>query len=266
MKQAFVTGCSSGIGRGVTRALLDAGWRVIGASRSYPRGFERDERFDWAHMDLWSAYHVDINTWRFGDHLDALVHAAAVQGPIGGLDDCDIGAWLGCVRTNLFGAYHVVRVALPYLRRAEDARILLLAGGGAFNARPGYSAYAASKAGVVSLMETLAEELKGTSVGVNCVSPGYVPTPMHGLPDEGSPQMERAVACIRHLLSPETRGLTGRTISAEYDGWASITPETVSFLMASQMGTRTRHKVWAMEADGSYTHRIDANAPTEVLA
>jgi NAD(P)-dependent dehydrogenase (short-subunit alcohol dehydrogenase family) len=266
VKRAFVSGCSSGIGRAVAASLLADGWAVVGASRRYPQCFRDEPHFDWEAVEVSSAYRMDAATFRFEDRLDALVHCAAVQGPIGGLDDCDIGAWLGCVRTNLLGTYHAVRVALPYLRRSEDARILLLAGGGAFNARPGYSAYAASKAGVVSLMETLAEELKGTSVGVNCVSPGYVPTPMHGLPDEGSPQMERAVACIRHLLAPETRGVTGRTISAEYDGWASITPETVPFLMASQMGTRTRHKVWPLESDGSYVHRTDANVSEGVTA
>jgi NAD(P)-dependent dehydrogenase (short-subunit alcohol dehydrogenase family) len=223
VKRAFISGCSSGIGRAVAASLLADGWAVVGASRRYPQCFRDEPHFDWEAVEVSSAYRMDAATFRFEDRLDALVHCAAVQGPIGGLDDCDIGAWLACVRTNLLGTYHAVRVALPYLRRAEDARILLLAGGGAFNARPGYSAYAASKAGVVSLMETLAEELKGTSVGVNCVSPGYVPTPMHGLPDEGSPQMERAVACIRHCCSHPRRGAdrAGRSAPSTTAGPAS---------------------------------------------
>lgn len=260
MKRALITGCSSGIGRAVTHALLDDGWHVVGISRRRP-GLTH-EAFIWQPTDLrarWRLYRLGTPV------LDALVHCAAVR-PRGDFQTMLASVWLDTVQTNLLGTYRVVRAALPYLERSEDGRILLFSGGGAFNPQPDYSAYAVSKAGVVSMMETLAAELSNNcAITVNCVSPGYVPTPMHGLVDQDSPEMERAVACVLHLLSPSAKGLTGKTISAEYDGWQQISQETVPFLNASKMGTRERHKVWPMEADGTYVYRTDGNLRSEVL-
>jgi 3-oxoacyl-[acyl-carrier protein] reductase len=260
--RALVTGASSGIGRAVAEQLLDDGWDVLGLSRTYPKGMLAYERFSWHHGDLLTGYGVNHLRHRLVEGLDAVVHAAAVQGPIGPLVETKPQDWLDCIRVNLIGTYRVVSLALPFLQQSEDGRLLLFSGGGAFNARPEYSAYAVAKAGVVSLMESLAAEM-GDTVAVNCVSPGYVPTPMNGHPDAPSAEKDRAVACVMHLLSPETQGLTGRTISAEYDGWASLNQQTIPLI--GKMGTRHRHKVWPMNADGSYVYRSDGNAVAEVV-
>lgn len=241
MKHALVTGASSGIGRAVAEALLGDGWRVQGASRRRP--VIDHERFSWIGTDLLSKYQAE----RIGNvlhhleaPLDALVHAAATYGPHDLLGDTEPDEWVRTITVNLTATYRVVHSTLPYLRRSEDGRILLFSGGGAFNPHPGRSAYAVSKAGVVSLMETLASEEEGR-VAVNCVAPSYVPTPLHGLPDGPSEQMDRAVACIRHLLAPETRGLTGKTVSAQYDDWELIGPHNVESLNDSLLGNRHRY-------------------------
>lgn len=258
-KRALVTGCSSGIGRAVTDMLLADGWAVLGASRTRPMLVH--ERFRWMQADLGLGYQAErLHRYLHGDALDALVHCAAVQGPVAAVEDADATEWLSTVRTNLMGAFYVARAALPYLQRSDDGRILLFAGGGAFNPRPHYSAYAASKAGVVSLMETLAEEQHGR-VAVNCVSPGFVPTPIHAPSLEAGPEviggeqyahverkmaeddgsaLARAVACVRHLLSEKARGLTGKTVSAEWDDWQAIGPQNVEGLNDSPVWTRTR--------------------------
>lgn len=259
-RRALVTGASSGIGLAVARMLLADGWAVLGASRT--QAPIRHERFRWAMADVSLGYQAErLHRFLHGGPLDALVHCAATQGPVGPLEDADAVAWLGCVRTNLVGAFHVVKTALSYLHESDDGRILLFAGGGAFNPRPNYSAYAASKAGVVGLMETLAEELNGTTVTANCVSPGFVPTPIHAASLEAGPgvigqdvyahveqkmaeddgtALERAVACVRHLLSEEARGLTGKTVSAEWDDWRAIGLLNVEGLNDSPVWTQTR--------------------------
>jgi NAD(P)-dependent dehydrogenase (short-subunit alcohol dehydrogenase family) len=262
MKRALVTGCSRGIGRAITEALLADGWEVVGLSRTCPP--IKHPAFGWHHADLSSGYAVHTSSYLCEPSLDALIHCAADQGPVAPFagDPGHLGRyahWLSCVRTNLFGTYYALDLAMPYLLKSDDGRALLFAGGGAFNPRPNYSAYAAAKAGVVGLMETVSAELEGTSVTVNCVSPGRVPTPMLGLPDQGSPEMDRVLACVRHLLSPAAKGLTGKTVSAEYDEWAAIRPETVASLNDSVMGTRHRYKIWGMADDGSFTYRTDAN-------
>lgn len=244
MKTALVTGASSGIGKAVTLALLDQGWTVYGLSRTDP-GIDHD-RFMRLYADLYLPSEVDLaGRWLQRPGLDAVVHCAAVQGPVGPLRDSEPSEWQACIQVNLVGAYELVRATLPALeRRAQqtgDSRILLFSGGGSFSPRPDYSAYAVAKAGVVSLMETLAVELDGSGITVNCVAPGFVPTPMTGHEEDGpSPEKEQAVACVLRLLAPQTRGLTGKTISAPYDDWESINPLTVDGLNASPQGTRTR--------------------------
>jgi NAD(P)-dependent dehydrogenase (short-subunit alcohol dehydrogenase family) len=247
-RRALVTGCSRGIGFGVTRMLLRDGWHVLGVSRTFPRSMlETDmERFGWLKLDVGQGR----SRWQLadylGDHpLDAVVHCAAVQGPRGLLHETGTGDWLETVNVNLSGTYRVLRATLPLLLKSEDGRALLFSGGGAFDPRPEFTAYAASKAGVVALMEGLADELRDTSVTVNCVAPGYVPSGMPGTwaSDKSDEALETAVACVRHLLSPATRGLSGKTVAAQWDDWRSINQATIVSVNASAQGTRHRHPI-----------------------
>jgi len=244
MRRALVTGASRGIGREVARMLLADGWEVVGVARTLPtlpglRAYT---------LDVGLPHQVERLSWLVDRPLDALIHCAAVRGPHGQMIENDPRAWMDTIRVNLLGAYHVTRVCLPALHESEDGRILLFSGGGAFSPSPGYSAYATAKAGVVSLMETLAAELTSTRVTANCVAPGYVPTSIHEQPvDDGGEAMGTALACIRHLLSPQTRGLTGKTVSAQYDDWRSIAPWNVERLNESSDGTRYRNPIQMLQ-------------------
>lgn len=244
MKRAIVTGCSRGIGRAVTEMLLAEGWYVLGISRTEPSDWQG---FNWLRCDVGDFGLLEDGLKSFPvDTVDALIHCAGVRGPYGAFADVDPSAWSDAIQTNLMGTASAVRACLPALKRSDDPRVLLFSGGGAFGPAPGYSAYAASKGAVVSLMEALASELSG-QVAVNCVAPGFIATDIHrGTPHEGQDDggaMATAVACVRHLLGPEARGLTGKTISAQYDDWESVSPLTVEALNDSQMGTRDRHKI-----------------------
>jgi NAD(P)-dependent dehydrogenase (short-subunit alcohol dehydrogenase family) len=249
----------------MAHALIEDGWSVIGLSRTPPSElgdlslWSDVTRFVWQSTDVGNLSDVASAAHLFGDELDALIHCAAEYGPIGPLGSLDMTAWAQTIQTNLVGTAAVVQAAIPSLRYSEDARALLFLGGGAFNPRPRYSAYAASKSGVVSLVETLAEEL-APRITVNGVSPGFVPTAIHQATLNAGPDaatdseyaqarlaetyapeaMARVVACVRHLLSPQTRGLTGKVISAPHDAWASITPADVESLNDSPLWTRTR--------------------------
>jgi len=195
-----------------------------------------------------------------GRPLDAVIHCAVVQSPVGPLEETDPEEWAQSIQIGLIGSYNVVRKMLPHLHGSRDGRILLFAGGGAFSPRARFSAYACAKAGVVRLAETLAEELTGTSVSINCVAPGFVPTAIHEATlqagrhlagaeydrvirdvahDDGS-RLAHVVACIRHLLSPSTRGLSGKTVAAQFDDWEHLTPFTVPEVMATEIWTARR--------------------------
>lgn len=238
MRRVLVTGVSRGIGRAVAEMLLSEGWSVEGISRTDPAIVA--EGFWWRQWD------VSTPMWTLNGPYEALIHCAAIRGPHGPLIENDPAAWIEAVNTNLLGTYRVVRAALPALQQSEDGRILLFSGGGAFNASPEYSAYATAKGGVISLMETLAEELKGTRVTCNAVAPGPIPTTIHGdnpLPDDGGAAMNTAVECVRHLLSPEARGLTGKTVSAVWDMWHEIDQTNVQAINDAPDGTRMRRYI-----------------------
>lgn len=265
MRRAIVTGVSRGIGRAVTEMLLDDGWDVLGISRTMPEPFCHEERFSWVSWDLSRPLgHIPDGVYTgppsppvtvlhdMQGPIDALIHAAAIRGGCGAFEESDPAAWTETVVTNLLGTANVVRAALPLLHRSDDGRILLFSGGGAFDPSPGYSAYAVSKAGVVSLMETLAEELRGTSVTVNCVAPGFVATHIHdGTPDaartERNGAMDDVLGCVRHLLSPSVRGLTGKTVAAQFDDWPHLSPWVVDTVNGGPMGTRTRHPMQSLD-------------------
>ena len=107
-----------------------------------------------------------------------LIAAAAVQGPIGPLLSTKPKAWNETIEINLIGAVNACRAVLPHMIEKRSGKIILLVGGGSGHSRPNFSAYAASKAAIVRLVECLADELGDHNVQVNCISPGAAYTHM----------------------------------------------------------------------------------------
>jgi NAD(P)-dependent dehydrogenase (short-subunit alcohol dehydrogenase family) len=110
--------------------------------------------------------------------IDVLVCAAAIQGPLGSFLDCQAQAWVDTINTNLIGVANSIRAVLPQMITRRSGKIIILGGRGAADPRPGFTAYAASKAGVVRLAESLAEELREQNIQVNVMSPGAAYTHM----------------------------------------------------------------------------------------
>lgn len=180
-------------------------------------------------------------TWVRGlsPYVDALINCAGKFGAIGPLDTTNSTEWLDTIRVNLFGTYLMVKYTLPLLSKSPDPRILNFSGGGAFSPFPNYSAYACSKAAVVRLTECLGAELAPRGIAVNAIAPGFIATEAHqatlragadragslhfrrtkAILADGGAQMASVIDCVRTLLSPETRGLTAKTISVNFDPW-----------------------------------------------
>jgi len=184
-----------------------------------------------------------------GIHI--LVNNAAVLGPVGPLADNDPKAWIQTVQVNLVGPYLCSRAVLPEMMRQRWGRIINLSGGGATGPRRYFSAYAASKAALVRLTETLAEEVRGYNIQVNAIAPGAVHTRMleeilqagaragQAALEEARRQIarraqpDRAAELAVFLASEESRGLTGKLISAPHDDWERWDAERIGQLMSA---------------------------------
>lgn len=177
--------------------------------------------------------------------IDVLVNAAGVYGPIGPLVENDLDAWASAVSVNLLGTVYAMHAALPGMIARRKGTVINFSGGGAVTPFPRFSAYSASKAAVVRLTETIAEEVREFDVRVNAIAPGAVNTI---LLDEvlkageragaefyrkaleqkktGGTPPERAAELAVFLASPEARGITGRLISAVWDDWRALAART----------------------------------------
>ena len=110
--------------------------------------------------------------------IDIVICAAGIQGPIGPMMETSGKAWIETIETNLFGVVNVCRAVMPAMIARRAGKILVLSGGGAAAARPNFTAYSASKAALVRMVESLAEEVRDHNVQVNCMGPGGAYTSM----------------------------------------------------------------------------------------
>lgn len=187
-KGVLVTGAGRGIGKRLAMGFAAAGARVGLLARSkaeldlteleikHAGGEALRLRADVRDYEQVSAA-VDEMRAQFGG-VQVLVCAAGVQGPIGPLVEAPPAEWAEAIAVNLAGVMHACRAVLPGMIERRSGKIIALSGGGAINARPNFSAYAASKAALVRLVETLAEEVREHNVQVNAMAPGGAYTHM----------------------------------------------------------------------------------------
>ena len=174
--------------------------------------------------------------------LDAMVLNAGIYGPIGPAESLDLEMWRRAIDINLFGVLLPCREAIPVFKKAGRGKIIILSGGGATNPLPNLSAYAASKAAVVRLMETLAGELKQWNVDVNAIAPGPLQTrlidevlaagPECAGPEfyemnkrwkeDGATPLETGAALAVYLAGARSDGISGKLISAVWDDWERL--------------------------------------------
>ncbi|MET0252165.1 MAG: 3-hydroxybutyrate dehydrogenase [Novosphingobium sp.] len=188
-RTALVTGSTSGIGLAYARALAGEGAALV------INGFGDAATIAGLCGELASAsgakaIHSPADLTR-RDGVEAMM-AAAVQA-FGGVDvlinnagmqhvapieQFPVEKWDAIIALNLTAAFDAARLAVPHMKRAGWGRIISTASAHALTASPFKSAYVAAKHGLAGLTKTLALELAGSGVTANCISPGYVWTPM----------------------------------------------------------------------------------------
>jgi NAD(P)-dependent dehydrogenase (short-subunit alcohol dehydrogenase family) len=180
-KVVLVTGANGGLGTYVTQAFLDAGATVVGTSRKIQHSDFNNLNFTPLPAEISTREGaqtlVDQVASRFGK-LDVLSHT--VGGFAGGqsIADTDDATFQRMFDLNLNCVFHILRAAVPLLRKTDNGRIIAIGSRAALEPGAGVGAYSASKAAMVSLIRTVALENKdaGLMATRSCLA-RWIPQP-----------------------------------------------------------------------------------------
>ena len=233
-RTALVTGASRGIGKACAHALAAAGYRIVLAARSVDKLEDTAaeiraaaaEAFVVA-MDLTSHESIAAGFKKaaseFG-RIDILINNAGItkDGLAVRMKQAD---WELVLQTNLSGAFYAIQQVLHGMMRERWGRIVNISSVVGEMGNPGQANYVASKAGLIGLTKSLAQEVGSRNITVNAVAPGFIETEMtHGLTPElkqkmientplrrmGSP--EDVAHAVKFLVSDEAAFITGHVL------------------------------------------------------
>ena len=226
---AIVTGASTGIGLAIAEAFAGEGARVVLTARSADR-LERASQGIVEKGGVAVAITADVSQEaevqrlvdgtieRFG-RVDILVNNAALNHPPIDIVDFEPELWRSIIDVNLTGSYLCCRAVLPRMTSQGSGKIINISSIGGRKGGRGRGAYRASKAGLISLTDTLAAEVHEAGITVNCICPGGVETEMMreitlGNMPSGLMRPEEIANVALFLASDESSSVTGTTIDA----------------------------------------------------
>ena len=225
-RTAFVTGASRGIGRACAKALAEAGAKVVLAARDRAKLEAVSAEIPnstFIELDLASADSIKAAFAQAGK-IDILVNNAAITKDGLALrmkkDD-----WDAVIATNLTGAFLAIQQVLPGMMKERWGRIINISSVVAEAGNAGQSNYVASKAGLIGLTKSLAQEMGSRNITINAIAPGFIETDMTaGLSDELKSKMlgqiplrrlgkaDDVAGAVRFLASEEASYITGHVL------------------------------------------------------
>jgi NAD(P)-dependent dehydrogenase (short-subunit alcohol dehydrogenase family) len=271
-RTALITGASQGLGLEIAKTYIKAGANIIICARDKELLAKNTEELSRLTSSGQKVIHfpADVSNIEEIENLvsfsfshfkkiDILINNAGIQGPKGLVEEADWKEWIKVIEINLYGSVYMCRKLVPHFRANGYGKIIQLSGGGATKPMPRNSAYATSKAAVVRFAESLAEELTGQKIDVNCIAPGALNTRMlteiieagpakvgeavyqKALEQErqGGTALIKAASLAVFLGSSASDGITGRLLSAVWDDWQSL-PEHLSEVNKSDIFTLRR--------------------------
>ena len=229
---ALVTGASGGIGSEIARALAGQGARLAlsGSNIAKLEAFAAELGGDHVCLpcDLGDAASVDAlvpaAVEALGGKLDILVNNAGVtrDNLIMRMKDEE---WDSVQRINLEAAFRLIRAAARPMMKARFGRVISITSVVGVTGNPGQANYAASKAGLIGMSKSLAQELASRGITVNCVAPGFIRSAMTDALNEAQKDAILARipagalgegsdigAAVVYLASKEAGYVTGQTM------------------------------------------------------
>jgi len=249
-KVALVTGSTSGIGLAIAKALAAEGAKLMINGFGDPAEIEREcEQLGAIHdgADMSEPAEIEAMMKRCADELggpDILVNNAGIQ-HVSPVEDFPPEKWDAIIAINLSSAFHTTRLAVPAMKAKKWGRIINTASAHSLVASPFKSAYVAAKHGIAGFTKTVALETATNGITVNCISPGYVWTPLvekqipdtmrarnmtreqvmndvllAGQPTKQFVTVEQIAALALFLCREEAASITGANLSMD-GGWTA---------------------------------------------
>ncbi len=256
IKNAVITGSTSGIGQGIARALAHGGYRVMLNGFGDAETIEKDRNALAEASGMEVLYHgadmtqpeqiADLiaHTEKAWGSVDVLVNNAGVQ-HVSPVEEFPVAKWDQILAINLSSAFHTIRAAVPGMKDRGWGRIINLASAHALVASPYKVAYVAAKHGLAGITKTVALELAEAGITCNAICPGYVKTPLvenqiadtaaaRGLteeevkrdvllaaqPTKAFTEVEELGAFVLFLCSDAAKNLTGAMLPID-GGWTA---------------------------------------------
>lgn len=254
-RSSIITGASQGLGFEIAKHYISAGANVFICGRDegaiqnacselkslaspgqlvLAAGADVSERDDVERIVGAALHHFK--------ELHILVNNAGIYGPKGSLEEVNWTEWARAIEINLYGSVFMCQAVLPHFRQRGYGKIIQLSGGGATKPLPRFSAYAASKAAIMRLAETLAEEVRQDHIDVNSIAPGALNTRLleevleagpakvgqqfydQSLQQkrDGGTSMNKGAELAVFLGSAASDGITGKLLSAVWDPWEQL--------------------------------------------
>ena len=202
-KRALVTGSTSGIGLAIARALRAEGAELVLSGFGEPgliAGLCDELGAVHVPADLSQRAGVEALMAAAGP-VDILVNNAGMQ-HVAPVEEFPVEKWDQIIALNLTAAFDACRLAIPHMKAQNWGRIINIASAHSLTASPFKAAYVSAKHGLAGLTKTLALELALTKITANCISPGYVWTPLveNQIPDTMAARNLTREEVIRDVL------------------------------------------------------------------
>ena len=186
-KVAIITGGSSGIGEASVRLFTNEGAQVVIADIQDEKGMrlaeELGETVSYIHTDV--SNEEDVRTAvthavkNYG-RLDCMFNNAGIAGAVGTIESVTVEAFDKTLAVLLRGVFLGIKYVAPVMKRQGSGSLINTASVAGIRTGYGNHIYSAAKAGVIQLTRSVAMELGESGIRVNCILPGFIPTPMIG--------------------------------------------------------------------------------------